>query len=103
MPLVMLHGTSCTAECFFNQVSSLGARGYRVISAQFPVCSLYDTKPNVDLFINKYALCLYSDSLMTMNTIAILDNRRICGWIPSILGATQIKEGNILLTYFEIA
>jgi len=35
-PLVLLHGTSGTAESFFYQVLSLGNQGYRVISAQWP-------------------------------------------------------------------
>jgi len=35
-PIVMIHGTSGTADCFFYQLLSLGYRGYRVISAQFP-------------------------------------------------------------------
>jgi maspardin len=35
-PLILLHGTSGTAESFFYQVLSLGNQGYRVISAQWP-------------------------------------------------------------------
>jgi len=34
--IVCLHGTSGTADMFFHQVMSLSARGYHVISAQFP-------------------------------------------------------------------
>lgn len=39
-PLIFLHGTSGTAAAFFYQVQALGAKGYRVISAQYPA---YDT------------------------------------------------------------
>jgi len=35
-PLVMIGGTSSSAETFFYQVVGLGSRGYRVISAQYP-------------------------------------------------------------------
>lgn len=35
-PIVFLHGTSGTAAMFFYQVRLLAAKGYRVISAQYP-------------------------------------------------------------------
>lgn len=35
-PLICLHGTSGTAGAFFSQVKTLGEKGYRVISAQYP-------------------------------------------------------------------
>jgi len=35
-PLIMIHGTSGTADCFFYQQLELSSRGYRVISVQFP-------------------------------------------------------------------
>lgn len=37
-PLVMLAGTSGTADLFLYQLLSLGNRGYRVIAAQVPQC-----------------------------------------------------------------
>eukprot|EP00744_Colponema_vietnamica_P024418 GILI01035628.1.p1 GENE.GILI01035628.1~~GILI01035628.1.p1 ORF type:complete len:333 (-),score=20.81 GILI01035628.1:179-1117(-) len=36
VPLVLLHGTSGTADIFYKQLLSLGSKGYRVISAQYP-------------------------------------------------------------------
>jgi len=40
-PLVFLHGASGTAEVFFKQLLSLGPKGYRVISVQYPGYSSY--------------------------------------------------------------
>eukprot|EP00478_Filoreta_tenera_P002254 GABV01002317.1.p1 GENE.GABV01002317.1~~GABV01002317.1.p1 ORF type:complete len:229 (-),score=56.20 GABV01002317.1:31-693(-) len=42
LPLVCLHGTAGTAEVFFHQILSLNARGFRVISAQYPAYSSVD-------------------------------------------------------------
>ncbi|XP_022258708.1 maspardin-like, partial [Limulus polyphemus] len=36
-PLICLPPVSGTADCFFRQITALTARGYRVISLQYPV------------------------------------------------------------------
>ena len=36
-PLILLPGTSGTASCFFNQITSLSARGYRVVAVRLLV------------------------------------------------------------------
>lgn len=52
-PLVFIHGTSGTAAAFFYQVQALAAKGYRVLSAQYPA---YDTPEDwckgLDLFLD---------------------------------------------------
>jgi len=37
-PLVMLHGTTGMADAFFNQLISLGAKGYRIIAVRAHHC-----------------------------------------------------------------
>jgi len=39
--MIMLHGASGTAEVFYKQVLSLGPKGFRIISAQYPAYLTY--------------------------------------------------------------
>lgn len=53
-PLIFLHGTSGTAASFFYQVQSLSAKGYRVLSVQYPAADTpEDWSKGFDLFLDQ--------------------------------------------------